>query len=79
MPKLDEYLRISDAAEYLGVCTNTLRNWEKNGVIPVRRHPANGYRLYLKKDLEKFLNGLNGEPAVSPSATPHSSTKKKPR
>jgi hypothetical protein len=26
MSKLDEYLTIKEAAEYLGVCSNTLRN-----------------------------------------------------
>ena len=28
MPKLGEYLQIKEAAEYLGVCRETLRNWE---------------------------------------------------
>jgi hypothetical protein len=26
MPKLDEYMQIAEAAEYLGICPNTLRN-----------------------------------------------------
>ena len=55
MPKLDEYLQIKDAAEYLGVCQNTLRNWEMAGKIPVCRHPVNNYRLYKRKDLDKLL------------------------
>ena len=33
MDKLRDYLRISDAAEYLGVSPNTLRNWEKAGKV----------------------------------------------
>ena len=55
MPKLDDYLRIKEAAEYLGVCQNTLRNWEAVGKIPVRRHPLNNYRLFKINDLEKLL------------------------
>ncbi len=55
MPKLDRYLQIKDAAEYLGVCPNTLRNWETVGKIPVRRHPVNNYRLYVRSDLDKLL------------------------
>ncbi len=55
MPKLDEYLRIKDAAEYLGVCQNTLRNWEAAGKITVRRHPVNNYRLFKVSDLDKLL------------------------
>jgi len=31
LPKLHECLRIKDAAEYLGFCQNTLRNWEAAG------------------------------------------------
>ena len=55
MPKLDEYLRIKQAAEYLGVSQNTLRNWEAAGKINVRRHPMNRYRLYRVSDLDKVL------------------------
>ncbi len=55
MPKLDEYLRIKKAAEYLGVCQNTLRNWETAGKIPVHRNPLNNYRLFRVSDLERLL------------------------
>ena len=55
MPKLDEYLRIKQAAEYLGVARNTLRNWEAAGRIPVHRHPVNNYRLFRIADLDKLL------------------------
>ena len=55
MQKLDEYLRIKEAAEYLGVSTNTLRNWGRSGKIPERRHPANGYRLYSREELDALL------------------------
>ena len=58
MPKLDDYLRISQAAEYLGVCRNTLRNWEAAGKIPVYRHPMNNYRLYKASDLDELLRPL---------------------
>lgn len=55
MPKLDEYVRIKEAAEYLGVHRNTLRNWEAAGKIKVHRHPMNWYRLYKVSDLDKVL------------------------
>ena len=55
MPDLDEYVRIKGAAEYLGVCQNTLRNWEAAGKIKVRRHPANNYRLYEISELEALV------------------------
>jgi excisionase family DNA binding protein len=55
MPKLGEYLQIKQAAEYLGVCPDTLRNWESAGKISVRRHPVNNYRLYKQSDLDRLL------------------------
>lgn len=53
--KLGEYLTIRQAADYLAVCPNTLRNWGRDGKIEVRRHPVNGYRLFRLEDLQKLL------------------------
>jgi DNA-binding transcriptional MerR regulator len=39
-------VRIGEAARHLNVSVDTLRNWERNGLIDVPRDPANGYRLY---------------------------------
>ena len=55
MPKLDQFLRIHEAAEYLGVCRNTLRNWCRQGKIPEYRHPVNNYRLFRAADLDSLL------------------------
>lgn len=55
MAKLRDFLRISEAAEYLGVSPNTLRNWEKAGKIPAHRHPVNRYRLFRQQDLDTLL------------------------
>lgn len=55
MQKLSDYLRISEAAEYLGVSPNTLRNWVNNGKIAAMRHPVNSYRLFKREDLDEFL------------------------
>ncbi len=56
MPKLGEhYMTIGEAAEYLGVCPNTLRNWGASGKLKERRHPMNGYRLYTKKELDRLI------------------------
>lgn len=53
--KLRDYLRISDAADYLGVSANTLRNWERAGKIVAHRHPVNGYRLFRREELDALL------------------------
>lgn len=55
MEKLDGYLRIKEAAEFLGVAPNTLRNWGRDGKISEHRHPMNNYRLYKKTELTKLL------------------------
>lgn len=55
MTKLCDYLRISDAAEYLGVNPNTLRNWEREGKIAAYRHPMNDYRLFKREELDALL------------------------
>ena len=53
--KLSDYLRVSEAAEYLGVSPNTLRNWERAGKIEAHRHPVNSYRLFKKEELDALL------------------------
>jgi excisionase family DNA binding protein len=53
--KLTDYVKTAEAAEILGVSQNTLRKWAANGAIPMHRNPANGYRLFKRADLEKFL------------------------
>ena len=58
MTRLDEYVKTADAARMLGVAPNTLRAWAEAGEIPVRRNPANGYRLFRRADLERFLKKI---------------------
>ena len=66
MPKLDGYLRIKEAAEYLGVSPNTLRNWGRNGKLAERRHPMNGYRLYAKDELDELLKEAESTATETP-------------
>ena len=58
MEKLDAYLTIKEAAEFLGVSTNTLRNWGRDDKVPMHRNPINGYRLFKRSDLEQFLSEI---------------------
>lgn len=58
MKKIDDYLTIKEAAEFVGVTANTLRNWERDKKITVYRNPQNSYRLYKKEDLEKLLTNI---------------------
>lgn len=54
----ESYITVHEAAEILGVAPNTVRKWGAAGKIPEYRHPANGYRLYKKRDLEAFLQTI---------------------
>lgn len=58
MQSLTEYVKVAEAASILGVSHNTLRTWAEDGKIPVHRNPANGYRLFRRADLEKFLRDV---------------------
>jgi excisionase family DNA binding protein len=62
--KLRDFLRISEAADYLGVSPNTLRNWQNAGKVVAVRHPVNGYRLFKRQVLDALLKQveeLSGE------------------
>lgn len=58
MERLGDYLRIGEAASYLGVSAGTLRNWERTGKITTFRHPLNSYRLYRRRDLDEILRQI---------------------
>ncbi|NPV69224.1 MAG: MerR family transcriptional regulator [Firmicutes bacterium] len=47
-------LRIGEVAMRLNVTTDMLRNWERNGLVRIRRHPDNGYRLYSGADIDRI-------------------------
>ena len=46
-------LNRSEAAKALGITIDTLRNWEMNGLLTVRRK-ENGYRVYDSADMRKL-------------------------
>jgi excisionase family DNA binding protein len=57
--KLNQYVMTAEAAELLGVSQNTLRSWARDGKIPMHRNPANGYRLFRRTSLQKFLEDVS--------------------
>lgn len=58
MAKLTDHVKTAKAAEILGVSQSTLRTWASDGKIPMHRNPANGYRLFKRSDLDKFLKKI---------------------
>ena len=79
MAKLQEFLTVKEAAAFLGVAPNTIRNWDRDGKIPVYRHPLSQYRLFKRDELESLLRQVE-ESGQYPSGWP-SRTKRnrKPR
>ena len=61
MKNLQNLMTIAQAAEYVGVTPLTLRNWDKSGKLKAVRNPLNGYRMYDKDELDKFLVQLQAE------------------
>jgi predicted site-specific integrase-resolvase len=68
----DSYVTIKQAAEILGVSPLTLRNWDKSGKFPARRHPMNNYRVYKLSDLESVFDGIEtGDTTINSRAKVH--------
>lgn len=51
----DSFVKAGEAAKYIGVCVQTLRNWQNREIlVPDKVYPS-GHRRYSKKQLEKFV------------------------
>lgn len=79
MANLKEFLTVKEAAELLGVAPNTIRNWDRDGKIPVYRHPLSRYRLFKRQDLDGVLEQIE-ESGRYPTGWPKQSKRnRKPR
>ncbi len=47
-------MQIGEVAVLLDVSRDVLRDWERNGLITVSRHPQNRYRLYWTKEVGRL-------------------------
>jgi DNA-binding transcriptional MerR regulator len=54
LDKMKHTLSISQAAAHLGVTIDQLRNWDRNGLLDVPRHPDTGYRLYGASEIGRL-------------------------
>ncbi|MBM4092013.1 MAG: helix-turn-helix domain-containing protein [Planctomycetes bacterium] len=54
MVKPEEFVTIIEAAQILGVSSNALRNWHRDGKMIVYRNPISGHRLFKRKDLAEL-------------------------
>lgn len=51
-------LKISEAAEILGVSIDTLRRWDENGKLTAIKKEGGTHRYYREKDIEIFASDL---------------------
>ena len=47
------FLKRKEVSDYLDISMDTLRNWERNGLLQVKRR-QNGYRSYTSDDIERL-------------------------
>ena len=62
-----KYFRVKQAADYLGVTPQTIRNWSNNGEL-AHSYSGAGQRLYTLEDLDDYKNkrlGITPEPVIS--------------
>ncbi len=52
------YLKVSQAAQYLGISANTLRKYSDLGLVKAKRLP-NGDRIYARDWLDVFVSNLS--------------------
>ncbi len=54
-------LTLREACEILKVHPNTLRQWDRKGILIAVRIGIKKVRRYRKEDIEKFINQKNGK------------------
>ena len=55
----NNFVRIGEAAEILGVTPQTLRNWEKKGMLVPCHRSNTGFRCYSRQQLNNFVSKNN--------------------
>lgn len=58
---MNGYLSLTETAELVGKSKETLRRWDKEGILTAVREPVSNYRVYRKDDVEAFLGSLFDE------------------
>lgn len=55
---MSEYLSLSETAELIGKCKETLRRWDNEGILTAVREPVSNYRVYRKSDVLALMGNL---------------------
>lgn len=55
----NEYISLSEASNLTGKSKETLRRWDKEGILTAVREPVSNYRIYRKQDILTLFPMLN--------------------
>lgn len=55
---MNNYYSLSETAELIGKSKETLRRWDKEGILTAVREPVSNYRVYRKQDVQSFLGSM---------------------
>lgn len=58
---MKNYLSLSEASEVIGKSKETLRRWDREGILKAVREPVSNYRVYRKNDIQTLLGQLFDE------------------
>jgi len=55
-----EFMNVRETAKRLGVHENTVRNWERSGVLRGFRLPGSQFRRFSREDVERMRREMLG-------------------
>lgn len=58
---MEELLTLNEASKILKVHPNTLRSWDKKGILKALRIGVKKVRRYKKADIENFIKQSNNK------------------
>ncbi|WMJ71627.1 DNA (cytosine-5-)-methyltransferase [Cytophagaceae bacterium ABcell3] len=71
---MSDYYSLSETAELVGKSKETLRRWDREGILSAVREPVSNYRVYRKQDVQTLLGSLfdeNFDDEISNYVEPH--------
>jgi len=71
---MSEYYSLSETADLVGKSKETLRRWDREGILNAVREPVSNYRVYRKQDVQVLLGSLfdeNFDDEVTNYVEPH--------
>jgi excisionase family DNA binding protein len=69
-----EFMNVRETAEHLGVHENTVRNWERRGILRGFRLPGSGFRRFSREEIERMRREMLGSAAPPTEIPEHTRT-----